>query len=172
MTNEWQVYSLDDVDDRLVEEYIVDYEIEEDWPEYEIPKDDIVLNKEALLAIKQWTQQQPPSSDERRESDEEILKGVTPAASENETAPLQENKNSINAMHQTKGLNNLVDEEALLSAPLCKFATKVKVQDTMNIREGTMTMLLVTCIIIWLLLQWKVTIILFMWHCLYIYNLV
>ncbi|KAG2196361.1 hypothetical protein INT47_010796 [Mucor saturninus] len=168
-SNEWNVYPLvDDTDDRTVEEYLMDYEIEDDWPEYEIPKDDIVLNKEALAAIKQLTQPPPvaaaATAAEGSPSDEEFLKWVIPAL-ENETAQPQEKKNPINAMHQTKGLYNRVSEETVLSAPpavveapLCKAGgggVTVKVQRTMMDAPEIMTMFLMTCIVIWLLLQWK-----------------
>lgn len=185
-SNDWDVYTLDDSDDRVVEEYFMDYEIEDDWPEYEIPEDDIVLNKEALLAIKLA---QPLNSERSVDKQQqlleeqyvEFLKEVESAEENirlNETA-LEEGKDKIDAMHQeNKGSYNhervilpstTVDDEELLLSP--QEMSIVKSQQTIgqSIPDDTMTIFLIACIIIWLLFQFKVNHLLFMLYCFYIY---
>lgn len=167
-SNDWDVYSLDDSDDRVVEAYIMDYDIEDDWPEYEIPKDDIVLNKEALQAIKL---SQPLNSERSNvRQDGEFLKEVESApqiTKLNQTAP-EEEKDTIDAMHRkNKGLYNY--DEELLSAP--HIGPTVQSQRTIGQRlpDNTMTILLIISFIIWLLFQFKVNCPLFMLYCFCIY---
>lgn len=53
------IYSIEEIDDeRVNEDYTIDYDIEDDWPDYEIPSSDIVLNKNALLEIKLLTEEE------------------------------------------------------------------------------------------------------------------
>jgi hypothetical protein len=224
-SNLWDLYISDDLDDdrRSVEEYIIDYEVEDNWPEYEIPKEDIVLNKEALLAIKLAQprisiDEEGTNSNEQQEQQQQqlpegdgLLKEAQSAGDNDKIEISAKNNlisNNINRDTAATAYNNNEEEEEeegkkidgmqqknkgslshkrvtittttttadnkesvmppdsiAAAATAAGAATKHTIdgkKDKIITADDTMTILLISCIVIWLLFQLKVNICLFL----------
>lgn len=152
----WDIYNnLEQEHEFSIDDYEDDQDIEYDWPEYKIPDSDIVLNGEALRAIHEQ-QQQPTQPLHIRGALGEATTETIKAHNANHLIGLDNNpKNSEIDSMQSKG-SSIMKANSNDTIITSTTTTTTTTTTMITYSDNTMTFLLVLCIVIWLVFQFKV----------------